>query len=48
MKKNGLRNRLVHEYDAIDDSVVYASVGQAVKLYTEYIRAIKEYIDARL
>ena len=44
----GLRNRLVHEYDAIDDSVVYNSVGQAVKLYTEYIRAIKEYIDARL
>ena len=44
----GLRNRLVHEYDAIDDSVVYDSVGQAVKLYTEYIRAIKEYIDARL
>lgn len=44
----GLRNRLVHEYDAIDDSVVYDSVGQAVKLYTEYIRAIKEYIDSRL
>jgi uncharacterized protein YutE (UPF0331/DUF86 family) len=44
----GLRNRLVHEYDAIDDSMVYDSVGQAVKLYTEYIRAIKEYIDSRL
>ena len=44
----GLRNRLVHEYDTIDDSVVYDSVGQATKLYTEYIRAVKEYIDTRL
>jgi uncharacterized protein YutE (UPF0331/DUF86 family) len=43
----GLRNRLVHEYDAIDDSVVYDSVGQAIKLYAEYIGAIKAYIDAR-
>jgi uncharacterized protein YutE (UPF0331/DUF86 family) len=42
----GLRNRLVHEYDAIDDSIVYDSVDQAMTLYTEYVRTINNYIDA--
>jgi uncharacterized protein YutE (UPF0331/DUF86 family) len=42
----GLRNRIVHEYDAIDDSIVYDSVGQATTLYTEYVRIINNYIDA--
>lgn len=31
----GLRNRLVHEYDDIDDAIVYDSVKQAMRLYTE-------------
>jgi uncharacterized protein YutE (UPF0331/DUF86 family) len=41
----GLRNRLVHEYDDIDDSIVYESMDQGISLYTEYVRAIKAYID---
>ena len=41
----GLRNRLVHEYDDIDDSIVYESIDQAITLYTEYVRIIKDYID---
>ena len=32
----GLRNRLVHEYDDVDDAIVYASVNEATKLYTDY------------
>ena len=42
----GLRNRLVHEYDTIDDAVVHAAVSEAIGLYTDYLRAIQRHIDA--
>lgn len=41
----GLRNRLVHEYDDVDDAIVYASVDEATRLYADYIRIIKNFID---
>jgi uncharacterized protein YutE (UPF0331/DUF86 family) len=37
----GLRNRLVHEYDAIDDAKVLAAVGTILDLYPRYIAAIE-------
>lgn len=37
----GLRNRLVHEYDAIDDAKVLAAVGTTLDLYARYIQAIE-------
>lgn len=37
----GLRNRLVHEYDAIDDAKVLAAVGTMLDLYPRYIQAIE-------
>jgi uncharacterized protein YutE (UPF0331/DUF86 family) len=37
----GLRNRLVHEYDAIDDAKVLAAVGTVLDLYPRYIQAIE-------
>jgi uncharacterized protein YutE (UPF0331/DUF86 family) len=37
----GLRNRLVHEYDMIDDAKVLAAVGTALDLYPRYIQAIE-------
>jgi uncharacterized protein YutE (UPF0331/DUF86 family) len=40
----GLRNRLVHEYDSIDDKIVYSSAKQAVSLYTDYIEAIQTFV----
>ena len=36
-----LRNRLVHEYDAIDDAKVLAAVGTMLDLYPRYIQAIE-------
>lgn len=42
----GLRNRLVHEYDDLDDSIIYDSVDHTISLYTEYVRVIKNYVDA--
>ncbi len=41
----GLRNRLVHEYDLLDHSMVLDSVRVAQKLYPEYIRQIDGYIS---
>jgi uncharacterized protein YutE (UPF0331/DUF86 family) len=40
----GLRNRLVHEYDAIDDAVVIKAVRQAEKLYPQYVAAIERHL----
>lgn len=41
----GLRNRLVHEYDLIDHSIVLEAVKLAGTLYPEYIKAIESYIS---
>lgn len=41
----GLRNRLVHEYDELDDEVVLAAVGEARRLYSTYARAVERLIE---
>ena len=41
----GLRNRLVHEYDAIDDATVLKAMGQARRDFGEYVAAIQRYLD---
>lgn len=40
----GLRNRLVHEYDKIDDVIVFESVLTALKMFREYIKKIENYL----
>ena len=43
---SGLRNRLVHEYEKINDEIVYSSIDQVIKMYTEYMVYIKgNFID---
>ena len=37
----GLRNRLVHEYDAIDDGIVLEAVAEARALFRRYIEAVE-------
>ena len=41
----GLRNRLVHEYEAIDDAKVFAAIGTILDLYPRYIAAIEAYLE---
>ena len=41
---SGLRNRLVHEYDQLDHSVVLESVRIAEELYPRYVKEIRDYI----
>ena len=40
----GLRNRLVHEYDLLEHSLVLDAVRMAQELYPEYIKQIDDYI----
>jgi uncharacterized protein YutE (UPF0331/DUF86 family) len=41
----GLRNRLAHEYNGIDERMVHQAAGRAVSELPEYLRAIEQYID---
>ncbi len=40
----GLRNRLVHRYDTLDDTRILEAVNTAQALYPEYIRAIEQFL----
>jgi len=42
-----IRNRLVHEYDAIDDRLVYASVQPIIDEFTRYVRQIHSYLRGK-
>lgn len=41
----GLRNRLVHEYETIDDTKVLGSIGTLLELYPRYVRAVEAYLS---
>lgn len=41
----GLRNRLVHEYDMLEHSMVLAAVRMAEELYPEYVKEVEEFIS---
>ncbi len=40
----GLRNRLVHEYEAIDDAKVLQSIGALLALYPRYVQAVEAFL----
>lgn len=40
----GLRNRLVHEYDVIDDAIVLAAVRAARQRYAAFVAAIERHL----
>ncbi|MFN3533054.1 MAG: type VII toxin-antitoxin system HepT family RNase toxin [Candidatus Brocadia sp.] len=41
----GLRNRLVHEYDLLEHSLVLDAVRMAEELYPEYVKEIETFIS---
>ncbi len=43
----GLRNRLVHECERIDDATVLALVPTARRQFTEYVRQVESYLHSR-
>ena len=40
----GIRNRLVHEYEEVDNKVVYQNLDKLIKYYLSYIKYINENI----
>ncbi|NEP19930.1 MAG: DUF86 domain-containing protein, partial [Leptolyngbya sp. SIO4C1] len=43
---SGLRNRLVHQYEEIDNSIVFQAIQEALNQFPAYIRQIMTYLDA--
>ena len=44
-QSTGLRNRLVHQYEAIDHAIVHSAIAGAITQYTEYCRHIITFLD---
>ncbi|RAK12699.1 type VII toxin-antitoxin system HepT family RNase toxin [Halanaerobium saccharolyticum] len=40
----GIRNRLVHEYEKVNDKVVYQNLDKLVKYYLDYIKYVNKNI----
>lgn len=41
----GLRNRLVHEYEEVDNNIVYNSIDKTIDMYGRYITEIKRVLE---
>jgi uncharacterized protein YutE (UPF0331/DUF86 family) len=41
----GLRNRLIHEYEAVNDRIVFESIDETIEQYTLYMKEINQYIN---
>lgn len=41
----GLRNRLVHEYDRLDDALILASARKALELYPAYVASVERALE---
>ena len=41
----GLRNRLVHDYDDIDVTVVYQAIPFALELLPQYVESVQAYLE---
>ena len=42
----GLRNRLVHEYEDLDDAIVLEAVGGAIDQFSRYVEQVERYLEA--
>ena len=39
-----IRNRLVHEYETVDERLVYASVKPILEKFTQYAELVSKYL----
>jgi len=44
----GERNIIVHEYEVIDDAIIYQSIGRALSMYDQYISYVVDYLDSHI
>jgi uncharacterized protein YutE (UPF0331/DUF86 family) len=43
----GLRNIIVHEYEQIDDALVYNSIKETLYMYKEYLKYVLKYCEKK-
>lgn len=41
----GERNIIVHEYEQIDDFIIYSSIGETLSFYEDYIKHVSNYLN---
>ncbi len=41
----GERNIIVHEYELIDDAIIYSSIGETIHFYEAYIKHVNAFIN---
>ena len=42
----GMRNRLVHQYEEIDNLIVFGAIPKALHQYSLYVQQITAYLDS--
>ena len=45
-KSSGMRNRLVHQYEAIDNELVFKAIPIALSQFPLYLKQITDYLDS--
>ena len=40
----GLRNRLIHEYETVNDRIVFESISETIDQYTVYMKQINKFL----
>ena len=40
----GLRNRLVHKYEEVNEKIVYKSIDKTISYYKKYVKDIYNYL----
>lgn len=41
----GERNIIIHEYEQIDDVIIYSSIGETLSFYEDYIKHVSTYLN---
>jgi uncharacterized protein YutE (UPF0331/DUF86 family) len=45
---NGLRNRIVHEYNGLDDEIAFASIEELLPKVEEFLKVVKEWLKKKI
>lgn len=46
-QSSGLRNRIVHQYEEIDSTIVFEAIQYALEQFSLYLFQITKYIDSQ-
>jgi len=46
-RSNGLRNRLIHHYNKLDDTIAYESITELIPKILEFVRVVEKWIYSK-